>query len=129
MEKKIHVRVQTTDTPALQVLLQALKDLKKQNEEVKKKIEVSDGLGLSGVPTKLINRCVDEVLAVWHSIYEDICVFVLCLMFLNFASIFLLSFLLYCYYFELFILLWKFNFSVNRGQGTLGNRTPWAKER
>lgn len=39
MEKKIHVRVQTSDTPALQVLLQALKDLKKQNEEVKKKIE------------------------------------------------------------------------------------------
>ncbi|KAG0720220.1 DNA-directed RNA polymerases I and III subunit RPAC2 [Chionoecetes opilio] len=40
MERKIHVRVQTRDTPALQVLHQALKDFKKLNEEVREKIQV-----------------------------------------------------------------------------------------
>ncbi|MPC13912.1 DNA-directed RNA polymerases I and III subunit RPAC2-like [Portunus trituberculatus] len=40
MERKIHVRVQTHSTPALQVLHKALKDLKKLNEEIREKIEV-----------------------------------------------------------------------------------------
>lgn len=40
MERKIHVRVQTNGIPALQVLHQALKDLKEQNEAVKKFIQV-----------------------------------------------------------------------------------------
>ncbi|XP_063880482.1 DNA-directed RNA polymerases I and III subunit RPAC2-like isoform X2 [Scylla paramamosain] len=40
MERKIHVRVQTHSTPALQVLHKALKDLKKLNEDIKEKIEI-----------------------------------------------------------------------------------------
>lgn len=40
MERKIHVRIQTNGTPALEVLQQALKDLKKLNEDVRKKIAV-----------------------------------------------------------------------------------------
>lgn len=39
MERKIHVRVQTNGIPAIQVLHQALKDLKEQNETVKKLIQ------------------------------------------------------------------------------------------
>ncbi|KAK8729490.1 hypothetical protein OTU49_008500 [Cherax quadricarinatus] len=39
MERKIHIRIQTWDTPAVEVLHQALKDLKKQNEAVKKLIQ------------------------------------------------------------------------------------------
>lgn len=57
MEKKIHVRVQTSDTPALQVLLQALKDLKKQNEEISKKIKVSDGMNGSEAAGTLNELC------------------------------------------------------------------------
>ncbi|XP_042241528.1 DNA-directed RNA polymerases I and III subunit RPAC2-like isoform X2 [Homarus americanus] len=39
MERKIHVRIQTNKTPAVQVLHEALKVLKEQNEVVKKMIQ------------------------------------------------------------------------------------------
>ena len=41
MEKKIHVRIQTQKKPAIDVLREALKDLKAQNEAVRNLIKVS----------------------------------------------------------------------------------------
>lgn len=41
MERKIHVRIQTNKVPAVQVLRQALKELKEQNEFIRQMIKVS----------------------------------------------------------------------------------------